>query len=246
MNTESLARRIAQISLLPAPPRGVAVVAVDLTADEGRTSAGACLRYDRGRWHLDPPPTPLNRDAEIIALAGAYDRIALDGPRRPPQNFRRFVARGETPPADTARSRPCEREHLRRVGPIFFSTPVATLGMQRWMTRAWGLFAALDHAPLEIFPSGAFVAVLNGIVQRRPHGLPAKTTAAGRAARIAILTRLLDADVAAFVDHSQGNEKSHDRIDAAMGAVVAACQMLGCAAALGDDADGFLVVPDVA
>lgn len=177
-------------------------------------------------------------------MAG-IDVVALDGPRKPPPGFVRFVARGEAPPTGSARSRLCEREHTRRVCPIFYSSPVATAGVQRWMKRSWGLFQASGQRAIEIYPMGGFVASLNGVTQRKPHGLPGKATRAGREARVRILEQLLGPQVRPFVDRAQGNEKAHDRVDALMAAITAVAYTAGLAAELGDDEEGTIVVPDL-
>ncbi|MEM6732048.1 MAG: DUF429 domain-containing protein [Myxococcota bacterium] len=226
------------------PDRPASVLGVDLTADEGRTCAAAILRWD-SKWILEAPERPLDSDCAIVELAGALDVVALDGPRRPPAGFVGFVARGETPPEGAARSRACEREHVRRICPIFYSSPVASAGVQRWMKRSWALFEALEHRPIEIYPMGGFVASLNGVSKRAPHGLPSKGSRAGHAARIAIVEQVLDSDVSKFIGAPQGNEKAHDRADAIMAAITAAAHRLGQTVSLGELNDGMIVVPDL-
>ncbi|MEM6532219.1 MAG: DUF429 domain-containing protein [Myxococcota bacterium] len=228
---------------LPHPEKPLSVIAVDLTGDHAVTCAAAILQFEDG-WELRSPARPLNTDEQIIALANSYDVVALDGPRRPPKGFERFMERGETPPEGVARSRACEREHTRRVCPIFYSSPVATRGVQQWMARSWKLFEEMDHDPIEIYPMGAFVALLNGTEKRKPHHLPPKGSRAGQKRRVEIL-KSLGLSVGAFATTPQGTEKAHDRIDAAVGAVVAACYAIGRAVELGDAADGTVVLPGI-
>ncbi|MEO1174184.1 MAG: DUF429 domain-containing protein [Myxococcota bacterium] len=228
---------------LPAPARAVSVVAVDLTGDRAITCAAAVLRFD-SQWTLSSLEAPLDSDESIVRLLSAFDVVALDGPRRPPAGFERFMERGEIPPDTVARSRPCEREHTRKVCPIFYSSPVATRGMQHWMARSWKLFEAMDHQPIEIYPMGAFVALLNGTEKRRAHGLPPKGSRAGRRRRLEILEHL-GIDAHEFAATAQGTEKAHDRIDAVVGAVTAACYAADAAVELGEPEDGTVVLPGI-
>ncbi|MEL6544058.1 MAG: DUF429 domain-containing protein [Myxococcota bacterium] len=231
--------------MIPPPLNGVCrVLGVDLCADEGETSAAACLLWTGTVWRLEQTPT-LNDDQAILKEIENAEVVALDGPRRPPRGFVDFVAKGESPPTDCARSRSCEREHTRRVCPIFYSSPVATLGMQRWMRRSWKLFSASDQKPLEIYPMGGFVSTLNGVQERKPHELPSKSSRAGRKARLSILKQLLGPDVEPFAERQQGGEKAHDRVDAIMAAATAAAYSAQRYVSMGDDTDGRIVVPDL-
>lgn len=233
------------VGALPTPDRPIRVLAVDLTSRPERTSAAAVLRSGTDGWRLLQPSKPLDGDAAILTAAKQVDLVALDGPRFPPRGFEGFVAKGEAPPGGASRSRSCEREHMRRICPIFFSSPVATAGVQAWMARSWRLFAALDQRPIEIYPMGAFVSMRNGVDIRRPHGLAAKTSRRGQTERLQILRALLGAQTERFADSGQGSEKRHDRLDATMGAVVAACHLMGLTVELGEPTDGTIVVPSL-
>lgn len=232
-------------AVLPRPDGPIRVLAVDLTSDPERTSAAARLVFRSDGWQLLQLSRPLDGDAAILTAAKDVDLVALDGPRFPPRGFEGFVVKGEAPPGGASRSRSCEREHMRRICPIFFSSPVATAGVQAWMARSWRLFAALDQRPIEIYPMGAFVSMRNGVNIRRPHGFALKTSRQGQAERLEILRALLGAQAERFVDSRQGTEKRHDRLDAAMGAVVAACHLMGLTVELGETADGTIVVPSL-
>ncbi len=228
------------------PGRAKVVLGVDLSADAGETCAAAILRWheDSG-WRVAGPTQPLDDDQRILAAMKEVELVALDGPRRPPTGFRRFVKRGEAPPEGAARSRACEREHTRRICPIFYSSPVATAGVQRWMMRSWKLFEASEQSAIEIYPMGGFVAALNGVEKRKPHGLANKKTRAGREARLHILEQLIGAQVWAFAERVQGNEKAHDRVDALMAAVTAAAHGAGRSVELGIAEEGTIVVQNL-
>lgn len=229
--------------MLPSPSRSTTVVAVDLTADEGATSAHAALEFD-GSWRLLPVGTSLDFDSQILELQGCFDLVALDGPRCPPQGFVRFVAKGETPPTQSARSRPCERLLSQNVCPIFYSSPVATSGVQRWMRRSWMLFEALNQEAIEVYPMGGFVSLLNGTDKRKPHGLAIKSSNEGCEQRIVIL-EALGLSVRSWLGQRQGSEKLHDRVDALMGAVAAACHVANNSVELGDESFGTIVLPGI-
>jgi hypothetical protein len=129
---------------------------------------------------------------------------------------------------------------LAREGfPLYWTTHATVAGFDgasRWIARSLGLFAdpaaPRGLARIETYPHGAF-AVLRGGPR-----LPAKGTGAGRRARLALLS--------ALVDGLSGEAlPDHDAVDACAAAFVGALHRLGLARAVGTVGGGGRIwLPD--
>jgi hypothetical protein len=113
--------------------------------------------------------------------------------------------------------------------PLFWTTHATVArfdGAARWIARSLRLFAdpaggAFER--IEVYPHGAF-RLLGG-------PLPAKGTGGGRAARLAVLARLVDGVSAAALP-------DHDALDAGAAALVGALRALGLARKVGTTRGG--------
>jgi predicted nuclease with RNAse H fold len=166
-------------------------------------------------------------------LLSAIDRsapVAVDGPPAPSAAPFRDDA---TVSSKFRLARGCEVELGRRHGIwVSFATgPDALTGWMAVAAQLHGDAAAAGHETLEVYPYAVF-HVLNG---SRP---PRKTTAAGIAARVALLT-------AAGIRAPAIAMWSHDAVDAAGAALVALHRQRGTAQAVTCAADATSIwLPD--
>ncbi len=180
-------------------------------------------------------------DAEVSSFFAPHRKqlfaIGLDGPCALPVGLEECCFRAHGPPCphqqpDGKKGRACEQELARRGIGCFFTVKKAFA--KSWILRSLSLFRQLreaGHRVLEVYPY-ATKRLLFG-------PLPAaKQTAAGRAALVAALQGV-------GVQLPCG-ELSHHELDAIVAAYTVYLFAHGRAEQVGDDREGYIVVPKAA
>lgn len=179
------------------------VVGIDLGASA--IWAVAAERHRGGRWAVDGAEVFAAWELpEVVAWCDGAT-VAVDAPGGPSEGRHH----GDERVAAKFRPARCAEVALRLHGiAVPWISPTPDDPVPPWMQVGFDLWAALDGRALEVFPFGAFTALLG----HRPAN---KLTVAGRRQRLTALAGevVLPATATAW---------GHDAIDAAVAAVVAA------------------------
>jgi predicted nuclease with RNAse H fold len=218
------------------------VVGVDLAAGRGMTAIAALALEPAGAPRLVSLAYPVS-DGDILAETLRLDPtvIALDAPLTLPGPVAAALAGAPWSGHESPYTRAAERDPIWRelgVRPL----PISFLGglTFRAIPLAARLRAALpETAVIEVFPT----ATLRALGARAAgDGRGAKTSVEGRRAAHAALS----AWVAGLPPGEEGASLSADALDAVAAALTAAAFSRGASLAVGDPAEGCIIVIDTA